>query len=280
MIKSYTLLIGVLLFVCSCVQQNEHTCCEDPVNEANASFVAFSEDPEFLDAHPAPLEADIDHGGKIIEFPVKDGKPGRAFLMKSHGNSSQYLILLHEWWGLNDYIKRETSMWCHQLGINVLALDLYDGKVASTADEASKLMQACKPERASAIIEGAKAYLGAGVEVRTMGWCFGGGWSLKTALAMGDQTKACVMYYGMPVDDVDALKELKSDVLFIHASKDKWITDDVVSEFEKNMKEAGKDLTVHRYDADHAFANPSSPRYQQESAVKARSVVKSYLSGK
>ena len=72
----------------------------------------------------------------------------------------------------------------------------------------------------------------------------------------------------------------RADVVFIHASKDKWITDQVVAEFETNMKSAGKTLTVHRYDADHAFANPSSPRYHEQSAKDSRAVVKAYLQSK
>jgi len=251
-----------------------------PMCHSLDEFAAFANDPKFLDAHPAPLPVEAVHQGKMIEFPVAGGTNGRGFLMTSHGNTNKYLLLFHEWWGLNDYVKNETSMWCHELGINVLAIDLYDGKLATTPEDAGKLMQANDPVRAAAIIEGAAKHLGDKADFRTMGWCFGGGWSLQAALLLKDKNKACVMYYGMPEKDVEKLKGLASDVLFIHASQDQWITDQVVAEFETNMKSAKKTVTVSRYDANHAFANPSSPRYNELSAKASRAVVKAYLSGK
>lgn len=251
-----------------------------PMCHSVDEFAAFANDPAFLAAHPAPLPVQAVHQGKMVEFPVAGGANGHGFLMTAHGNSHKYLLLFHEWWGLNDYIKNETAMWCHDLGINVLAVDLYDGKLATTPEEAGKLMQANDPARSAAIIEGAAKYLGDKADFRTMGWCFGGGWSLQAALLLKDKTKACVMYYGMPEKDVEKLKGLASDALFIHASQDQWITDQVVTDFEANMKSAGKMLSVHRFDANHAFANPSSPRYNDASAKASRAVVKAYLAGK
>jgi carboxymethylenebutenolidase len=190
------------------------------------------------------------------------------------------LLLFHEWWGLNDYIRNEASAWVHELGINVLAVDLYDGKTATTAEDAGALMQACDPDRAKAIIQAAVKFVGDDADFRTMGWCFGGGWSLQATLLAGDRAKACVMFYGMPEKDVDKLKSLQTDVLMIHAKKDKWINDEVVAEFKENMSSAGKSLTVKEYDADHAFANPSSPRYNDQAAKEARAAVRAYLNGK
>ena len=269
-----------LLFFCfllaflSCQnQQPPIPMCHD----ASAEFAAFASDREFRDAHPAPKPVAVVHGGKMIEFPVEGGANGRGFLMTAHGQSSKYLLLFHEWWGLNDYVRNEASYWVHTLGINVLAVDLYDGKVATTAEEAGKLMQGCDAERAAAIIKGGAKFLGEKADFRTMGWCFGGGWSLQASLLLGDKAKACVMYYGMPEKDMDKLKSLQTDVLMIHAKNDKWINDEVVAEFQKNMASADKTLTVKEYDADHAFANPSSQGYNDEAAKAARAVVLEYL---
>jgi len=253
--------------------------CHDP-NLAIAEFAAFANDKDFLDAHPAPLPIEAVHQGKMIEFPVAGGANGRGFLMTSHGNTQKYLLLFHEWWGLNDYVKNETAMWCHSLGINVLAIDLYDGKMATTAEEAGNLMKANDPVRAAAIIEAAAKHLGEKADFRTMGWCFGGGWSLQAALLLKDKAKGCVMFYGMPEKDVEKLKTLACDAIFIHASQDQWINDQVVADFETNMKSAGKTLAVHRYDANHAFANPSGQRYHEPSATASRTVVRAYLAGK
>jgi len=253
--------------------------CHDG-NSAIAEFAAFANDKNFLDAHPTPIPVESVHQGRMIEFPVAGGANGRGFLMTSHGNTQKYLLLFHEWWGLNDYVKNETAMWCHSLGINVLAIDLYDGKVATTAEEAGNLMKANDPARAASIIEAAAKHLGEKADFRTMGWCFGGGWSLQAALLLKEKNKGCVMFYGMPEKDVEKLKTLACDAIFIHASQDQWINDQVVADFETNMKSAGKALKVHRYDANHGFANPSGQRYHEPSATASRAVVKAYLSGK
>lgn len=273
-----------LLLLAACrrdVSTPKQVLCHAPEElDATTAFASFADDPAFRNAHPSPQATEYDHSGQDVEFPVEGGANGRGYLMRAHGNTNKYLLLFHEWWGLNDNIKRETAQWCHELGINVLAIDLYDGKVVTTADEAGQLMQSNDPARSSAIIAGAVKYLGDNADFRTMGWCFGGGWSLRAALQLGDRAKGCVVYYGAPEQDVEKLKTLGTDVVFIHPTRDKWITEDMTKEFEKNMTTAGKKVKVFHYDADHAFANPSSPRYNEQAAKDARSVVTAYLSTK
>lgn len=216
----------------------------------------------------------------MVEFAVAGSANGHGFLVKADKQTDQYLLVFQEWWGLNDYVKNETIKWAEELGVNALAVDLYDGKVATTAEEAGKLMQANDPKRSTALIQGAMIYAGPEADFRTIGWCFGGGWSLQAAILGSDRIRACVMYYGMPETDVEKLSTLDTDVLFIHPKKDQWINDQVVGDFEKNMKTANKNLVVKQYDADHAFANPSSPKYNEAEAKAAREVVKAYLMGK
>lgn len=246
-------------------------------DDAVAGFALFANDKDFRDMHPAPLPTELYANGKFVEFPVEGGSNGRAYLVKAAKKTNKYLLLFQEWWGVNDYVKNEAAMWCKELGINVMAVDLYDGKVATNADEAGKYMQANDPKRSSAIILGAAKYAGDKADFRTLGWCFGGGWSLQASLLLKEKSKACVMYYGMPEKDLDKLKMLNAPVMFMHANMDKWINADVVSAFESNMKAAGKQLEVHHYDADHAFANPSSPRYNEASAKASRELVKAFL---
>jgi carboxymethylenebutenolidase len=178
--------------------------------------------------------------------------------------------MIHEWWGLNGYIKQEAEKLQKELGnVNVYALDLYDGKVADNAQDAGRYMGEVKEDRARAIIQGAIDRAGKKAKIYTIGWCFGGGWSLQASLMAGKQGRGCVMYYGMPESDLAKLKKLNADVLGIFAEKDAWITPAVVATFEKNMKDAGKKITVKSYDADHAFANPSNPKYSKEFAEDA-----------
>jgi carboxymethylenebutenolidase len=120
-------------------------------------------------------------------------------------------------------------------------------------------------------------YAGPKAQFASVGWCFGGGWSLQSALLGGKQTMGCVMYYGMPEKDVAKLKTLNSDVLGLFAEQDKWINPEVVKQFEKDMAAAGKKVTVKEYPADHAFANPSNPKYNKELATDAHQRALTYL---
>ncbi len=275
--KKLLFLLVLALSACQFAEPSANLAmCHDP-NDALEEFSLFANDKNFRNAHPSPLPTETIAEGEIIEYPVEDGANGKGYLLKAKKKTNKYLLLFHEWWGLNDYIKNETALWGKELGINVLAIDLYDGKVATTSDEAGALMKANDPKRSSAIILGAAKYLGDDANFRTMGWCFGGGWSLQAALLLKEKAKGCVVYYGMPEKDVEKLKTLQCAVLMIHPTQDQWINAEVVSDFETNMKAAGKKLSVHHYEANHAFANPSSPRYNEAEAKAARKVAKAFL---
>jgi carboxymethylenebutenolidase len=138
-------------------------------------------------------------------------------------------------------------------------------------------MQGVKTDRAAAIVKGALLYAGPNAKVASVGWCFGGGWSLQTALLAGPKAAGCVVYYGMPEKDVAKLKTLNTDVLGIFATQDKWINPEVVAQFQKDMAAAKKKVTIKNYDADHAFANPSNPKYSREFAAQAHAAAVEYL---
>lgn len=195
----------------------------------------------------------------MIQFKTPDSKTANGYLLMSNKKTDNWIIVVQEWWGLNDNIKRQSEDLFKDLGnVNVLAIDMYDGKVATDRETASKFMQEFKQERGDMIIMGALNYIGKKAKVGTVGWCFGGGQSLLTSLAAGSQAAACVIYYGMPVDDVERLKKLNCDVLTIWPTQDKWINKEMMDKFEANMRAAGKNLTIKPYEADHAFANPSN----------------------
>jgi carboxymethylenebutenolidase len=276
--KKLFLLCLLLAGFSSAQAQHAASCCSRPA--ATEVFAMLATNPEFVSGHDVPLPYEYQGEGQTIEFKTPDGSMGHGFEIKSATPSNKYLLVFQEWWGLNDYIKKEAATYAAEMpGVNVLALDLYDGKVATTADEASQLMQAVKTERAQAIIKGAIAYAGPKAQLATLGWCFGGGWSLQAALLGGKQTVGCVMYYGMPEKDVARLKTLNTDVLGIFADQDKHISPEVVAQFKKDMTAAGKKLTVYSYAADHAFANPSNPKFNKEFAAQAHAKSLAYLRG-
>ena len=263
-------------------QETKIPLCHAPANLAVANDMsAMAADPAFQRMHAAPLPFTYVGLGEMIKFSTPDGQLANGFLLKATKPSSKWLLVYQEWWGLNDNIKQQAETFYKDLkDVNVLAVDMYDGKVATEPAEAGKLMQAASKDRLSSIQKGAIAYAGPQAEFASVGWCFGGMLSLQSALLEGQKAKGCVMYYGRPEQDVEKLKTLNTDVLGIFGSQDKGITPESVRTFEENMQKAGKNVTVKMYDAGHGFANPSNPVYNKEATADAYKLALTYLKSK
>ena len=183
------------------------------------------------------------------------------------------LVVIHEWWGLNDNVKAMAQRLAGE-GYLALAVDLYEGEVAEDRDEASRLARG-SGERTEQILsnlgQAIEHLRSAGVErIGVIGWCFGGGWSLRTALAFPDQVDATVIYYGRLTTDRQELESLSSPVLGIFGALDQGIPVETVREFEAALEALDKEAAIHIYeDADHAFANPSGTRYNEMAAEDA-----------
>lgn len=248
--------------------QDDITICHTSSTE---KFAMFASNKDFNAGHSSPRKYIhiSEEGGKMIKFKCTDGNDANGYVIMANKKTNNWIFVFQEWWGLNDNIKRQSEELFKDLGnVNVLALDMYDGNLATTPEEAGKFMQAFKQERGDIIVKGALDHVGKSAKIGTIGWCFGGGQSLLASLTSGKQAAACVIYYGMPVDDVEKLKKLNCDVLNIWPTKDKWINKEMMDKFEANMKAAGKGLTTKPYDADHAFANPSNASNYNETAAK------------
>lgn len=254
----------LILFACTAILSQKPTCC---------SMADMAYDPAFLAAHAPPLPLHFRaKSGAMIEFRTP-GATGHGFYVPASKSSKAGVLMFHEWWGLNDYIKREAERLHDELGgAQVLAVDLYDGKVASTSAEAGKLMQAMNESRGRELAAGGLAYLkdiGMAKKVGTIGWCFGGGWSQRAAIEGGPDVQACVIYYGMPSTDPADLAKLKAPVLMFWGKKDGFINQKVVDGFVAAMKQAHRSIETHAYDAVHAFANPSNPKFDKAAADDA-----------
>ncbi|MBL0741619.1 dienelactone hydrolase family protein [Chryseolinea lacunae] len=266
--KIYLLLFFVLL-AARAFSQDGITVCH---TSSTDKFAVFASNKKFNREHPTPrpyTHVSVE-GGKMIQYKTPDGQDANAYLVLNKTKTDNWIFVFQEWWGLNDHIKKEADELFKDLGNgNVIALDMYDGKATADRTLAGQYMQQFKQERGDAIVKGAIAYAGPKAKIGTIGWCFGGGQSLVATLNAGKQAVACVIYYGMPVDDVEKLKTLNTDVLGIFASREKYITPEIVKKFEANMKAAGKNLTVKNYDADHGFANPSNPIFDKAATEDA-----------
>jgi carboxymethylenebutenolidase len=238
--------------------------------------------PAFAGMHPSPMVVNPENLlGKMMSFDAADGKQASAYFIAAKKKSNKYLIVIQEWWGLNENIKMEADKYYTDLGdVNVIAVDMYDGKVAATPDSAMKLMRGADMGRMTAIMQGAIKYAGSKASIYSVGWCFGGMWSLQTAILAGPQAKGSVMYYGRPESNMEKLKSIQCDIIGFFGNLDQSPSPTMVNDFEKNMKEAGKNLSVNRYQAGHGFANPSNPSYnaaaKEDSYAKAIAFLKAH----
>ena len=233
----------------------------------------------FASLHEKPNYFKIEGGaGQSIHFKASDGSEAMGYEIKSSKKTNKWILVIQEWWGLNDYIKRESENLFKELdNVNVLAIDLYDGKVAATPDSAMKLVQAAKTDRLETIIKGALIHAGTDAKIYTIGWCFGGMWSLQTTLLAGKQASGCVMYYGRPETNLDKLKGLNCDIIGFFGNLDKSPSPEMVSKFESDLQSVGKKIAVNKYEAGHGFANPSNPSFNKEATADAHTKAIAFL---
>ncbi len=180
------------------------------------------------------------------------------------------VLLIHEWWGLNDQIKAVAAEFA-KTGYVALAADLYDGQVASDRESARSYMQALDSDAATETLvawaDWLKVHDASTGKIGTVGWCFGGGWSLNASIAT--PVDATVIYYGRVTRSADDLAKLKGPVLGHFGTEDKFINKQMVGAWEADMQLAGKTYTAHWYEANHAFANPTGSRYDEADAKLA-----------
>ena len=172
------------------------------------------------------------------------------------------LVVIHEWWGLNDWVKEQASKLADQ-GYVSLAIDLYRGKVATTPDLAHEIMRGVPEDRAKRDLRAAVEFLKSQPNVKkdrigAIGWCMGGGYALDVALQEPDLA-AVVINYGHLATDPEALKKINASILGLFGGQDRGITPDDVKKFGATMGQLGKKIDIKVYDdAGHAFENPNN----------------------
>jgi carboxymethylenebutenolidase len=207
-----------------------------------------------------------------VRIRAADGRLVSGALAKPAAARAPGVLLIHEWWGLNDQIKAFAKDLSNK-GYLTLAVDLMGVPPTSDPAEAEKISKAVKPEEAGATLKAWLPWLaghaGSTGKLATLGFCFGGGWSLNASLLV--PVDATVIYYGKVDKTADQLGPLKGPVLGHFAKKDTFINQPMVDGFQKAMAEAGKSATVYWYDAEHGFANPTTARYDEPDASLANS---------
>ncbi len=221
-----------------------------------------------------------------VTYATVDGKPITGYLARPANSTAPLpgIIVIHEWWGLNENIQQMTERLAGE-GYTALAVDLYAGSVAQTPEQARALTQAAAqtPQLLEDNLKQAYQYLETeqnSPKIASLGWCFGGSWSLNTALLFPTELDAAVIYYGSQlVTERDRLTPLQMPILGIFGALDQNPSVETVRSFEAALNELGKSAEIYVYDgANHAFANPSGTRYNAQAAEDAWGKTTAFLS--
>jgi len=212
---------------------------------------------------------------EMIQTTVNKQPLGGYLALPKGGGTHPAVIVIHEWWGLNDWVKEQAdSLAAH--GYTAFAVDLYKGQVAKDAETAHQYMSGLSEDEAIATLRRAGEFLRGRSDVRAqaigvIGWCMGGRYSIRLAAA-DPGIRACVMYYGAPITDEAAIKGIQAPILGSFGAEDKGPTPDQVKAFEKALAAAGKKADMKIYPgAGHAFANVNNPwgGYREDAAKDA-----------
>ncbi len=206
--------------------------------------------------------------GTMIEFARPDGGKTKGYLA-SAGQGRPGIIVIQEWWGLNDQICGVADRFA-RAGYNALAPDLYKGRVTTTPDEANHLMTGLDfPDATHQDLRGAATHLaGIGGKVAVMGFCMGGALTIA-ALVHIPELAAGVCFYGIPPQEFADPAMIKAPFQGHFANQDDWCTPAGVDQLETVLKGSAQSPEIYRYDAAHAFFNERSPAYHLASANQA-----------
>jgi carboxymethylenebutenolidase len=272
-IRSFCAVLAAALVLVGCGSGSDAT-------PAPADLVAATAAEHAHDAPTASPAAQIEPTRPVLEQTLAYGEGrgdnlvGYLAMPADAAEPLPGVIVIHEWWGLNDNIKAMTRRLAAE-GYVALAVDLYGGDAAQTPEGAQRLMTALLADTDSARDNLRQAYdylekYAFAPRIGTVGWCLGGGWSLQTALLFPDALDAAVMYYGQVSTDREALTKLNVPLLGFFAGEDASIPVRQVQDFRAVLMELGKNAEVLIVPGvDHAFANPSGGNYNERAAEEA-----------
>lgn len=188
----------------------------------------------------------------------------------ARADSKAAVILIHEWWGINDHVRDIANRYAKE-GFTCVAPDLYRGKTATDQQEASRLMQELSTEDGletiAATIEEVKRSIQPD-KIGITGYCMGGTFAMRGACEFSQLGAAAPFYGDIPEEDV--LRRLKVPTIFIAGTRDAWINTEKVNALKQGAQKYNLPLEVISYDADHAFFNDTRPEvYNPEAAADA-----------
>ncbi|MEO8650380.1 MAG: dienelactone hydrolase family protein [Acidobacteriota bacterium] len=204
---------------------------------------------------------------ETITFETANGET-TAYTAVPDTDTYRSVIVIHEYWGLNDHIQDIANRYADE-GFIAVAPDLYRGKVAASSSEASQLMQALELSDGMDTIECAVRKAAESYSLTHFGitgYCMGGTYALRAACELEGFSAAAPFYGDIPGDDV--LQNLNTPTIFVSATKDGWIDPEKVARLEDAAERFELPVTSVKYDADHAFFNDTRPDVYNEVAAK------------
>ena len=227
-----------------------------------------------LAANPEPQKVSFASGGEMAQ--------GLLYLPSGSGPHPA-LVVIHEWWGLNDWVKEQAAQYA-ALGYVALAVDLYRGQVANDPDAAHQLSRGLPQDRGVRDLVSAVHFLKQRKDVEAkrigaLGWCMGGGYAIQLAVAEPSLRSVVVNYGSLPTEQT-SLAKIKASVLGNFGGKDMGILPASVDAFAVQMKQLGNPADVKIYpEAGHAFENPNNKLgYRSEDAEDAHQRIVTFLS--
>ena len=204
---------------------------------------------------------------EMLSFDTANG-PTSAYAALPENAGGKAVIIIQEYWGLNDHIKDIANRYADE-GFVAVAPDLYRGRIAATATEAGAMMQALAIEDGLDTIKNAIDAAALAFDFSHFGitgYCMGGTYALRAACELEGLSAAAPFYGDIPGDDV--LQKLTTPTIFISAIRDGWINPMKVAQLEDAAERFELPVNTVKYDADHAFFNDTRPDVYDETAAK------------
>lgn len=275
-ISLFAVTLGLALIVQACTGTDTSPASQPNTESFTERMAQEHQGDKPIATEVATQKPAVEVSSTVVEYAMVDGQPVKGFFSQPAVSETPLpgIIAIHEWWGLNDNIKAVTERLAGE-GYSVLAVDLYGGRIATEPDQARQLMQSVmqNTEPAEINLQQAFGFLTEqkqATRVGSIGWCFGGGWSLRTGLLLPNQLDAVVIYYGRLETNLDVLAPLQMPIAGFFGGQDQGIPINDVKAFEAALSKLGKNAEIHIYEAaDHAFANPSGKNYDPEAATDA-----------
>ncbi|MCG6941277.1 MAG: dienelactone hydrolase family protein [Thiohalocapsa sp.] len=179
------------------------------------------------------------------------------------------VLVIHEWWGLNDYAKQRASMLA-ELGYVAFAADMYgNGHVTDKPGQAQDWMQEVTADvelwrhRAELGLDQLKAseYVEPD-KTAAIGYCFGGGTVLQMAYGDADVLGVVSFHGSLPAAPEESKGKIGPEILVLHGATDSFVTSDIVTNFQNKLEAAGANWEMDIYGgARHSFTNPNAGEY-------------------